>query len=127
MLYADDEAFTLMTPEGHMLAAWITFSAARGADGAVIVQAQALERASDPLFEAGLIAFAHRRNNRFWESTIRNVAARFGSSDAVVETEVVCVDRRRQWRYARNVRYNSGFRSVLHTLTAPLRSLRRRS
>src|SRR5688500_3383112 len=27
VLYADDESFTLMTPEGHMLAGWITFSA----------------------------------------------------------------------------------------------------
>src|SRR5215213_5067436 len=27
VLYADDESFTLMTPEGHMLAGWITSSA----------------------------------------------------------------------------------------------------
>jgi len=27
VLYADDESFTLMTPEGHMFAGWITFSA----------------------------------------------------------------------------------------------------
>ena len=50
VLFADDEAFTLMSPEGHMLAAWITFSASRSADGLIVVQAQALERASDPLF-----------------------------------------------------------------------------
>ncbi len=30
VLYADDESFTLMTPEGHMFAGWITFSGARG-------------------------------------------------------------------------------------------------
>jgi hypothetical protein len=126
VLYADDAAFTLMTPEGHMLAAWITFSASRGADGSVVVQAQALERASDPIFEAGLLFGGHRANNRFWEATLRNVAARFGAAEAEVETEVMCVDRRRQWRYARNVRHNSGFRSALHTMSAPIRFLRRR-
>ena len=29
VLYADDESFTFMTPEGHTLSAWITFSACR--------------------------------------------------------------------------------------------------
>ena len=27
VLYADDDSFTLMTPQGHMFAGWITFSA----------------------------------------------------------------------------------------------------
>ena len=33
VLYADDESFTLMTPQGHMFAGWITFSAARRGRG----------------------------------------------------------------------------------------------
>ena len=50
VIYADEESFTFMTPEGHTLSAWITFSAYR--DGSVTVaQAQALERPSDPLDE----------------------------------------------------------------------------
>jgi len=124
VVFADDEAFTLMTPEGHMLAAWITFSAYRAADGTIVAQAQALERASDPIFELGLSLGGHRVNNRFWETTLRNVARRLGSS-AEPTVEVVCVDRRRQWRHAANVRHNAGFRSALHTATAPLRWLRR--
>ena len=32
VLYADDESFTFMTPEGHTLSAWITFSARRDGD-----------------------------------------------------------------------------------------------
>ena len=115
-----------MTPEGHMLAAWITFSAVRAPSGGIVLQVQALERTSDPLFELGYVLGANRINNRFWEATLANVAARFGATNAVVETEVVCVDRRRQWRYARNVRYNTGFRSALHGMGAPLRMLRRR-
>ena len=39
-----------MTPEGHTLSAWITFSAYREGD-VTIIQAQALERPSDPFDE----------------------------------------------------------------------------
>jgi hypothetical protein len=127
VLYADDEAFTLMSPEGHMLAAWITFSASRDPDGSVVVQAQALERASDPFFELGLMLFGNRTNNRFWQTTLRNVAARFGVADPEVETEILCVDRRRQWRQAGNVRYNAGIRAALHAAGAPIRAVVRRS
>jgi Domain of unknown function (DUF1990) len=127
VLYADQEAFTLMTPEGHMLSAWITFSAHRGGDGVIVMQVQALERASDPVFELGMILGANRQNNRFWEATLRNVGARFGVTDATVETEFLCVDRRRQWRYVRNVRHNVGFRSMIYALGAPIRIVRRRS
>ncbi|HEY8800035.1 MAG TPA: hypothetical protein VIM20_05500, partial [Candidatus Limnocylindrales bacterium] len=42
VVYADDESFTFMTPEGHTLSAWITFSARRDGD-VTIAQAQALE------------------------------------------------------------------------------------
>ncbi len=126
VLYADDEAFTLMSPEGHMLAAWITFSATRAAGGTVIIQAQALERASDPLFEMGLVFGGHRVNNRFWETTLANVAARLGATGVEVETEIVCVDRRRQWRHVGNVRHNAGIRAAIHAAGAPGRFVRRR-
>jgi hypothetical protein len=54
------------------------------------------------------------------------VAARFGTNEADVETEIVCVDRRRQWRHAGNVRYNAGIRAAIHTAGAPLRYVLRR-
>jgi hypothetical protein len=123
--YADDESFTLMTPQGHMLAAWITFSAGRTADGTVYAQAQALERASDPMFELGfMLPGMHRMNSRFWEHTVEALARHHGV-EATCETTVVCVDRRRQWRYAGNVRHSAVFRSALHTVAAPVRWLRR--
>lgn len=124
VLYADDESFTLMTPQGHMFSAWITFSAFRDADGTLVVQVQALERASDPLFELALSVAGHRINRRFWEATLRNLAAHFGLTGEPT-SEVICVDRRRQWRYAVNVRHNAGFRSALFNAGAPIRWLRR--
>jgi hypothetical protein len=47
VLYADDESFTFMTPEGHMFSGWITFSA-RSEDGATVAEAQLLIRPNDP-------------------------------------------------------------------------------
>lgn len=124
VLYADDEAFTLMTPEGHMLAAWITFSAFREGDGTVVAQAQALERASDPLFEVGLALGGHAINNR----SGRRPAATSprGSALRGRRSRRRCVDKRRQWRQAANVRHNAGFRSALHVVVTPIRVLRRR-
>ena len=52
VLYADEESFTLMTPEGHMFAGWITFSAFDDG-GVTAAQAHVLMRASDPLVRDG--------------------------------------------------------------------------
>jgi hypothetical protein len=123
VLYADDESFTLMTPQGHMFAGWITFSAVER-DGFTVAQAQVLMRASDPVFEVGLTLGGHRQENRFWEHTLAQVAAHFGEPAAEVETTVVCVDRRRQWANARNVWQSSAIRSTVHRVAAPVRRAR---
>ena len=52
VMYADDESFTLMTPQGHMFAGWITFSAFED-DGETVAQAQVLMRASRPALRDG--------------------------------------------------------------------------
>ena len=78
-----------------MFAGWITFSAAEE-DGATCAQCQVLMRAQDPLTEVGLALGGHRKEDRFWQDTLRALAARFGV-EAEPETSVVCVDKRRQW------------------------------
>jgi hypothetical protein len=115
VLYADDESFTFMTPEGHIFAAWITFSAAEQ-DGRTVAQAQVLLRASDPLYEMALTAGGHRKEDRFWQHTLKSLAAHFGV-DRPVEITVVCVDRRRQWSNTRNVWHNAALRSAWHSVT----------
>src|SRR3954452_19683204 len=94
VLYADTESFTLMTPEGHMFAGWITFSATE-VDPDTVAQAQVLMRASDPIFEIGLTLGGHKQEDRFWNQTLAAVAAEFGEHEAEVDTQVVCVDKRR--------------------------------
>ena len=123
VLYADEESFTLMTPEGHMFAGWITFSALE-ADGETVIQAQVLMRASDPIFELGLTLGGHRQEDRFWQHTLRAVAAHF-DHETEVHTQVVCVDNRRQWSKWRNLWHSSAIRSTLYTMGAPGRAVRR--
>jgi hypothetical protein len=124
VLYADEESFTFMTPEGHMFAAFITFSAFEDKHGGTSAQAQVLLRANDPLFEIGLAAGGHRQEDKFWVHTLEALAANFGVSSEV-DTQVVCVDKRRQWRNAGNIRYNSAIRSGFYMMGTPLRAMRR--
>jgi len=124
VLYADEESFTLMTPEGHVFAGWITFSAAEQGEETV-AQAQVLMRASDPIFEIGMMLGGHRQEDSFWDTTLRNLAAHFDVSDAEVDTAVVCVDERRQWSRWTNVWHSSAIRSTLFLLSTPFRALAR--
>ena len=124
VLYADDESFTLMTPEGHMFAGWITFSAFTE-DGQTWAQAQVLMRASDPLYELGMTFGGQRQEDRHWVHTLTSFAAHFGV-EGEVAVETVCVDRRRQWGRARNIWHNAGIRSGLHMAGAPVRLVRGR-
>ena len=121
VMYADDESFTLMTPQGHVFAGWITFSAFEEGD-ATVAQAQVLMRAQDPLSELGLSLGGHKQEDRFWERTLANLAAHFGV-EGQVSTQVTCVDRRRQWAKAGNIRHSAALRSSMAALR-PRRSSR---
>ena len=124
VLYADDESFTFMTPEGHTLSAWITFSARRDGD-VVVAQAHALERPSDPFDDIAYKLIGNRQNNKFWEATLRNLALMIGVAVPVVEIQSACIDGNRQWRHWRNVRNSATLRSARRTMTAPIRRLTR--
>jgi hypothetical protein len=115
VLYADDESFTLMTPQGHMFAGWITFSAYRNAEGILTAAAQVLMRANDPIYELGLAFGGHQQEDTFWEYTLSSVANHFDISDMPVTLEANCVDKRRQWRFTGNIRYNAALRTLVLT------------
>lgn len=124
VLYADEESFTLMTPEGHMFAGWITFSAGRSGAGTVVT-AQVLMRANDPLYELAMMAGGHRKEDRFWVATLTALAARLGAPGAPITARTVCLDPRRQWRNAGNARYNALVRSMAQAGAATAASLGR--
>jgi hypothetical protein len=118
VLYADAESFTLMTPQGHMFAGWITFSAERS-DDSTSVQAQALFRANDPIYELGLMLGGAQKEDRFWIATLEALGRRLGVESPAVTVQASWVDTRRQWRNVGNVWHNSLIRSVLQTLADP--------
>jgi hypothetical protein len=124
VLYADEESFTLMTPQGHMFAGWITFSADRSGPD-TFVQAHVLMRANDPLYEIGLALGGHRKEDVFWAQTLTALGVRLGVAAPEVDTRSVCIDSRRQWRNARNIWHNAAVRTMLQTLAAPFRGGRR--
>jgi len=127
VLYADEESFTLMTPEGHMFAGWITFSAERAGGASAlgaspgastVIQTQVLMRANDPLYELAMSLGGHRKEDQFWVQTMTALARYLGALPATVHTRTVCIDRRRQWGNFGSIWHNSMVRSMLHSTTA---------
>ncbi len=121
VIYADDESFTFMTPEGHMFAGWITFSAEEE-EGATVVQVQALIRANDPIYEMGFrLGFGHKSEDAFWHQTLQNLARKVGVPNPTIDQQVACVDSRIQWSKLGNIRYNAAMHTTLYRMTAPVR------
>ncbi len=122
VIYADDTSFSFMTPQGHMFAGMITFSAYEE-DGATVAQVQVLIRANDPIYELSFrLGFGHQAEDVFWQGTLNNLAAYFGVSGNVVQQNVL-VDPRLQWKEARNIWQNAGIRSTLYLPVALVRRL----
>jgi hypothetical protein len=116
--YADDEAFTLMTPEGCPEAGWIMCSAFVE-DGATVAQIQTQGRSNDPIFEFGFRFLAGaKEQEKIWSHVLTELAALFGVRDAV-NLRKVCLDPRIQWSRVGNVWGNATVRSVLYLMTHP--------
>jgi len=108
-----------MTPQGHPFSGWISFSAHEH-EGTTTAQVELLIRPSDPIYELAFLAFASRKEDRMWQHTLKAVAHHFGI-EAEVETEVVCLDKKRQWRQSKNIWHNAAIRSGIYSLGAPFR------
>ena len=123
VIYADDVSFSFMTPEGHILAGMITFSAFEE-EGATVAQVQALIRANDPLYELTFrLGVGHKTEDEFWHHTLRALAAHVGVNGQV-QQRTSLVDPRMQWSEAKNIWHNSGIRTGLYLMAAPLRWVR---
>lgn len=123
VLYADEESFAYITPEGHPFSGWITFSVERDEGGPLVARAELLIRANDPLYELMMPLGLHRLEDKTWQRTLENLAARFGASGEV-ETSVVCVDPRRRWSACTNIRHNAIILSALHAASRLVRRAR---
>ncbi len=113
VIYADEDSFSFMTPEGHMFAGMITFSAFTAGEH-TIAQIQALIRANDPVYELSFrLGFGHKAEDAFWHQTLRNLAARFSTTGTVTQHNVL-VDKRVQWAEAKNLWQNAAIRTGLY-------------
>lgn len=119
VIYADEESFTFMSPEGHMFSGWITFSA-HEREGATVAQTQVLIRANDPLWELVMRVYGFKKEDEFWMQTLRAVASHFGV-DGQPQMTAACVDPKLQWSQAKNIWHNAAIRSGLYAAAAPLR------
>ena len=122
VIYADDVSFSFMSPEGHPFAGPLTFSAFLDGE-TTVAQVHELTRASDPFWELAMMVpvLGERMQNDIWRLTLRNLADRF-NVNAKVESKIVVVDGRRQWKNAKNIWQNAAIRSGL---SAPLRLVKR--
>lgn len=114
VIYADDESFSFMTPQGHIFAGMNTFSSYVERE-VVMAQIQVLVRASDPIYEVGCrLGMAHKQEDQFWHGTLHNLAKRVGASNDQVTQTTTCVDPRVQWREAKNIWHNAAIRTALY-------------
>jgi hypothetical protein len=123
VLYADEESFTFMTPQGHTFAGWITFSAYEE-EGDTVVQAQMLMRAFDIIYEIGFRLGATKAEDAFWQHTLKALAAHFGVNEQV-EISKSCLDSKLQWAQFWNVLQNGLIRTVLYQIATPIYWIRR--
>ena len=127
VIYADDTSFTFMTPEGHMFAGMITFSAYEE-DNGTFAQLQALIRANDPIYEMSFrMGFGHKAEDTFWAATLTNLAAHLGASNPQPTQTNSLVDPRVQWREWRNIWHNAGIRSGLYMPVAMVKKVFRKT
>ncbi|MEZ4495425.1 MAG: hypothetical protein R2845_01300 [Thermomicrobiales bacterium] len=103
------ESFTLITPDGHVFAGVITFSAFHSG-GTPLAQIEIVFRSGDPIFEVGMRLSGHRRENRFWMEVLASLAKHFGVNGRP-EMYAELLDRRVQWSQAKNVAHNAYLRN----------------
>lgn len=126
ILYADDESFTFMTPEGCPEAGWITCSSFEDEDGVTVAQVRTQGRSNDPIFEFGFRLFGARQQERIWRHVLGQLAGHY-DVNAVTSVDRVCLDPRFQWGRAANVWHNATIRSFFYACLRPVRAIRRPS
>jgi hypothetical protein len=123
VIYADDVSFSFMTPEGHMFAGMITFSAFEE-DGGTVAQVQALVRANDPVYEMSFrMGFGHKSEDAFWYATLTNLATYLGVGNPQPTQSNSLVDPRMQWSEWSNIWNNAGIRSGLYMPVAMVKKI----
>jgi Domain of unknown function (DUF1990) len=119
VIYADDTSFSYMTPEGHMFAGMITFSA-RHEQAGTVAEIRMLVRPADA-FWVMVWPVGRGMEGKFWKGTLTNLAASRGVTGVTATETTTCVDQRILWKNWRNVFRNGAAATALHDMRAPFR------
>jgi Domain of unknown function (DUF1990) len=119
VIYADDTSFSYMTPEGHMFAGMITFSA-RHEESGTVAEIRMLVRPADALWVM-VWPVGRGMEGKFWKGTLTNLAASRGVTGIAATETTTCVDQRVLWKNWRNVFHNGAVSTVFHALGTPFR------
>lgn len=120
IIYSDEQAFTVMTPEGFPISGWNTFSV-EDDNGTPLVRVHSLIRTMDPVYEFGYrFMGGSEKQEGDWIRVLQNVAQHFGV-DSEVTVRSTCLDPKYQWREAGNLWQNAAIRTFFYWLSAPLR------
>lgn len=122
VMYADDESFSYVMPEGGMFGGMITFrSFVR--EGVTVAEIQALIRGQDPIYEVGLMFGGHAMEDKQWIHVLHEIGRHFGANDVKPTKSRTVVDKKRQWKHFGNVKHNAAIRSTFYMLGAPFRAI----
>jgi anti-anti-sigma regulatory factor len=114
VVYADDESFTFMTPQGHPESGWVSFTAFED-HGCTVAQVLGFARANDPLYELGFRIAGSKLQEKIWTHVLTSLAQYLGVS-GLVSMQKTCVDHDLQWDQIPNIWYNAQIRSTLYFL-----------
>jgi anti-anti-sigma regulatory factor len=112
VLYADDVSFTFITPQGHPVSGWVTFSAFKMGDK-IIAQILGLDRANDPVYEAAFRAVGSEMQVRIWKYVLTSLA-KYLEVPPDITVEPVCIDKHIQVSQLCNVWYNAQIRTICY-------------
>lgn len=119
VLYESGRSFTLITPQGHPEAGWVTFKAFEE-NGRTIMQIRGLARASDPVYELAFRIAGSNLQRQIWTHVLQSLA-RLITSEGQVEFTKQCLDKSLQWLRFFNLFQNAQILSMLYTATHPFK------
>jgi anti-anti-sigma factor len=119
ILYADDQSFTFITPQGHPESGWVSFYAFEH-EQSTIVEIIGLARANDPVYEMAFRLVGAKFQERIWRHVLSSLATHLGV-EPQVHVIKTCVDKKIQWSGITNIWYNAQIRSLLYTIVSPFR------
>ena len=114
VLYADDTSFSLMTPQGHPEAGWVTFSAIQKKK-LIEVMIRGVARASDPFFELAFSIAGSKLQEGIWKHVLSSLAHHLGVEDNV-RIEKTKIDSSFKWKNILNLWYNAQIRSLPYNI-----------